>query len=158
MSSSSQLALHHLRFAYEPAAWALEIPALAFGGEPICAIVGPNGSGKSTLLKVAAGLLVPGAGMVELNGRPVAKMRRPALARRLGYLPQECPALFDYTVAQVAAMGRHAHGGVLEMSNPGDRDAVARALAEAGLDTMRSRPLSHLSGGERRRVWLASAL
>ncbi|HPC19023.1 MAG: ABC transporter ATP-binding protein [Kiritimatiellae bacterium] len=158
MSSSSQLALHHLRFAYEPAAWALEIPALAFGGEPICAIVGPNGSGKSTLLKVAAGLLVPGAGMVELNGRPVAKMRRPALARRLGYLPQECPALFDYTVAQVAAMGRHAHGGVLEMSNPGDRDAVARALAEVGLDTMRSRPLSHLSGGERRRVWLASAL
>jgi iron complex transport system ATP-binding protein len=55
-------------------------------------------------------------------------------------------------------MGRHAHGGVLEMSNPGDRDAVARALAEVGLDTMRSRPLSHLSGGERRRVWLASAL
>ena len=158
MSSSSQLALHNLRFAYESAAWSLDIPSLAFGAEPLCGIVGPNGSGKSTLLKLAAGLLAPGEGAVELHGRSVARMRRLEIARQLGYLPQECPAMFDYAVEQVVAMGRHAHGGVLEMSDAADRDAVARALADVGLEALRHRPLSHLSGGERRRAWLASAL
>ena len=158
MSSSSQLALHNLRFAYESAAWTLEIPSLSFGAEPLCGIVGPNGSGKSTLLKLAAGLLVPGEGAVELNGRSVARMRRLDVARQLGFLPQECPALFDYSVEQVVAMGRHAHGGVLEMSNAADREAVARALNDVGLEALRQRPLSHLSGGERRRAWIASAL
>ena len=158
MNASCQLALSSIRFAYESAAWSLDISALSFGTEPLCAIVGPNGSGKSTLLKVAAGLLAPGEGTVALNGQPLERMRRISLARQLGYLPQECPALFDYTVAQVAAMGRHAHGGVLELLNPGDREAVARALADVGLDQVPHRRLSCLSGGERRRAWLASAL
>lgn len=121
-------------------------------------MVGPNGSGKSTLLKLAAGLLSPRAGDVALNGNPLASMPRRAIARRLGFLPQECPALFDYTVEQVVAMGRHAHGGVLELSASGDREAVARALDDVQLEALRHRPLSHLSGGERRRAWIASAL
>jgi iron complex transport system ATP-binding protein len=158
MSSSSQLALRNLRFAYEPDAWTLAVSALSFGGEPLCGLVGPNGSGKSTLLKIAAGLLPPGAGTVEWGGQPLAGMRRRPIAQRIGFLPQECPVLFDYTVEQVAAMGRHAHGGVLEMTRPGDRAAVERALMDVGLEALRRRPLSHLSGGERRRAWLASAL
>ena len=158
MGTQAELALRAVRFAYEPSAWTLAVPALVWGAEPLCGIVGPNGSGKSTLLKLAAGLLAPGEGAVELNGRSVARMRRLEIARQLGYLPQECPAMFDYAVEQVVAMGRHAHGGVLEMSDAADRDAVARALADVGLETLRHRPLSHLSGGERRRAWLASAL
>ncbi len=158
MSFFGQLELRNLRFTYESDAWELRIPALSFGRETVCGIVGPNGSGKSTLLKIAAGLLPPREGEVELDGRPLARMRRMEIARRLGFLPQECPALFDYTVEQVVAMGRHAHGGVLEMDAPGDREAVARALADVGLEALRHRPLSHLSGGERRRAWIASAL
>ena len=153
-----KLTLQAVRFGYEAGAWELCIPALALGGEPICGIVGPNGSGKSTLLKLAAGLLAPGEGAVELNGRALARMHRLDVARQLGFLPQECPALFDYTVEQVVAMGRHAHGGVLEMSNAADREAVARALGDVGLEALRQRPLSQLSGGERRRAWIASAL
>jgi iron complex transport system ATP-binding protein len=99
-----------------------------------------------------------GDGAVELGGQPLARMRRLQIARRLGYLPQECPALFDYAVEQVVAMGRHAHGGVLELSAAADREAVDRALADVGLAALRQRPLSQLSGGERRRAWLASAL
>ena len=158
MGPHAELALTAVRFGYEAGTWELRIPALAFGGEPLCGIVGPNGSGKSTLLKLAAGLLAPGDGVVELNGRSIARQRRRDVARQLGFLPQECPALFDYTVEQVVAMGRHAHGGVLEMSNAGDREAVARALADTQLEPLRHRPLSHLSGGERRRAWIASAL
>ena len=158
MRTPAELELRSIRFGYEPSAWELQIPALMLGHEPVCGIVGPNGSGKSTLLKLAAGLLSPAAGAVSLNGRPLARMRRGAIARVLGFLPQECPALFDYTVEQVAAMGRHAHGGVLEMSAPGDREAVARALEAVQLEPLRQRRLSHLSGGERRRAWIASAL
>lgn len=158
MRTQAELALAAVRFSYEAGAWELQVSALALGGEPLCGIIGPNGSGKSTLLKVAAGLLRPAAGEVSLNGRPLARRRRADIARVVGYLPQECPVLFDYTVEQVAAMGRHAHGGVLEMTAPGDREAVARALAAVNLEPLRNRRLSQLSGGERRRAWLASAL
>ena len=158
MRAQAELALKAVRFGYETDAWELCIPALAFGGEPVCGIVGPNGSGKSTLLKLAAGLLFPGEGTAALNGISLTHIRRAVLARALGFLPQECSVLFDYTVEQVVAMGRHAHGGVLEMAAPGDREAVARALADTGLEALRRRPLSHLSGGERRRAWIASAL
>lgn len=158
MHAQAELALKAVRFGYGADAWELSIPTLAFGGVPVCGIVGPNGSGKSTLLKIAAGLLEPQAGAVVLDGMPLARMKRAAIARVLGFLPQECPVLFDFTVEQVAAMGRHAHGGVLEMTAPGDRKAVARALADAGLEALRHRPLSQLSGGERRRAWIASAL
>ena len=158
MISSCQLALRSIRFGYETEGWELQISSLAFGGEPVCGIAGPNGSGKSTLLKIAAGLLAPQKGTVDLNGQPLSRMPRRSIARVLGFLPQECPALFDYTVEQVVAMGRHAHGGVLEMPAPGDREAVERALADVSLESLRHRPLSRLSGGERRRAWIASAL
>lgn len=158
LNFTGQLVLNSVRFGYDRGGWELRIPALAFGGEPLCGIVGPNGSGKSTLLKLAAGLVAPGEGAVALDGRPLARMRRLEIARRLGFLPQECPVLFDYTVEQVAAMGRYAHGGVLEMSSAADRQAVARAVHDVGLEALRQRPLSHLSGGERRRAWIASAL
>jgi len=158
MHTQAELVLGSIRFAYEPGGWELQIPALSLGLEPLCGIVGPNGSGKSTLLKIAAGMLAAPEGRVTLNDHSLASMHRGVIARILGFLPQECPALFDYTVQQVAAMGRHAHGGVLELSTLGDAEAVARALDAVGLESLRHRPLSHLSGGERRRAWIASAL
>jgi len=158
MRTQAELVLSSIRFAYETAGWELRIPSLSLGSGSLCGIIGPNGSGKSTLLKLSAGLLLPSEGRVTLNGNPLDSMQRKAIARILGFLPQECPVLFDYTVQQVAAMGRHAYGGVLELSNPGDAEAVARALDAVGLESFRHRPLSHLSGGERRRAWIASAL
>ena len=132
MRAQAELALKAVRFGYGAGAWELSIPALAFGGEPVCGIVGPNGSGKSTLLKIAAGLLPPGEGTAALNGIPLAHIRRAALARALGFLPQECAVLFDYTVEQVAAMGRHAHGGVLEMTAPKQDDTVSGVVEILG--------------------------
>ncbi len=158
MHTQAELVLRSIRFAYETGEWECSVPSLTLGTESMCGMVGPNGSGKSSLLKLAAGLLSPQEGDVSLNGESLASMRRLAVARVVGFLPQECPALFDYTVEQVTAMGRHAHGGVLEMSAPGDAEAVKRALNAVGLESLRYRPLSHLSGGERRRAWIASAL
>jgi len=158
LNSAGQLVLNAIRFEYESAAWTLAVPTLTLGSEPLCAIIGPNGSGKSTLLKVAAGLLRPATGEARWQGRRVVDYPRRILAQQVGYLPQECPVLFDYTVEQVVAMGRHAHGGVLELTTPADRVAVDRALADVRLADYRQRRLSQLSGGERRRAWLAAAL
>ncbi|NLG34122.1 MAG: ABC transporter ATP-binding protein [Lentisphaerae bacterium] len=158
MDPQAELVLEAVRFGYAPGGWTLEIPSLVLGREALCGIIGPNGAGKSTLLKLAAGLIAPDAGRIRMNGRELARMRRKILARHLGFLPQECPALFDYAVEQVVAMGRHAHGGVLELEAPGDIAAVSRALDAVRMEPFRPRRLSQLSGGERRRVWLASAL
>lgn len=155
---NAPLRLEQVRWAYPAASWELEIPQLALGNEPFCAIIGPNGAGKSTLLKIAAGLLKPTVGGVFLHKNAIFSLKRREIARKLGYLPQECPALFDYTVAQLAALGRHAHGGTLDLPHAGDRAAVERALATVGLENMKNRPISQLSGGERRRAWLAAAL
>ena len=158
MGAQAELALEAVRFAYASGAWELDVPALAFGGEATCGIVGPNGSGKSSLLKIAAGLMRPLRGTARLDGRSLARLGRRQIARELAFLPQECPALFDYAVEQVAAMGRHAHGGLLDASAPDDAAAVARALDAVRLEALRKRKLSQLSGGERRRAWLAAAL
>ncbi len=158
MQPAPQLELQSIRFGFEPNAWELRIPELVLGGEGICGVVGPNGAGKSSLLKLGAGLLSPSEGRVRLDGRPVRRLRRRDLARRLGYLPQEVPVLFDYTVAQVAAMGRHAHGGGLGLDAAGDIAAVTRALDAVQMEPFRHRRFSQLSGGERRRAWLAAAL
>jgi ABC-type cobalamin/Fe3+-siderophores transport system ATPase subunit len=152
-----RLELSGVRHAYAPGGWELAVDSLSLGGEGLCGVVGPNGSGKSTLLRVAAGLLAPREGAATIDGRSLVQFRRKALARELGYLPQECPSLFDYSVEQVAAMGRHAHGGLLDAAEPGDAAAVTRALEAVQLEPLRRRVLSQLSGGERRRAWLACA-
>lgn len=158
MGARAELALESIRFGYGVGDWELRVSRLHFGGEAVCGIVGPNGSGKSTLLKIAAGLERPRHGEARLNGRPVQRMRRREVALELGYMPQESPATFDYEVGQVVAMGRHAHGGGLEPEKAEDVAAVARALDAVKLEPFRRRRLSQLSGGERRRAWVAAAL
>ncbi|MDR0993915.1 MAG: ABC transporter ATP-binding protein [Verrucomicrobiota bacterium] len=155
---SLELTLRSIRFAYAEGTWAMDVPSLSLGGDSLCAVVGPNGSGKSTLLKIAVGLLPPQEGRVIWNGVPVGGISRRLLARSLGFLPQESAPLFDYTVEQVAALGRHAYGAGLEATAPEDRAAVDCALDAVELTALRRRRLSHLSGGERRRAWIASAL
>jgi iron complex transport system ATP-binding protein len=153
------LRLDRVRFAYPDAAWALRVEAFALQPGTCTGVVGPNGSGKSTLLKLAAGVLTPDAGDVRIDGVPLASLRRREIALRLGYLPQEAPALYDFTVGEVAAMGRYAHqGGGLGLATARDAEAVADALRAVALDGLVDRPLSHLSGGERRRALIASVL
>lgn len=152
------LKAEHIRFAYESGAWSLAIDELTLGKERMVCIVGPNGSGKSTLLRLFAGLVEPASGTIMLDGRPLSKMSRRAIARRIGFLPQESPSLFDYTVEEVVMMGRYVHGEGLGAVTPQDRRVVAHALECVNIAELRNRPLSHLSGGERRRALIASVL
>ncbi len=154
----SRLTLENVTFAYAENGWALHVPHLELGAERITCIVGPNGSGKSSLLRLAAGLLPPHSGTLSLAGTPLSGLSRRRIARDIGFLPQESPPLFDFTVESVVCMGRYAHVHAMGLLTENDNQAVDAALRAVALTGFRDRELSHLSGGERRRALIASVL
>lgn len=121
-------------------------------------ILGPNGSGKTTLLKVLAGTLSPSRGHAELDGRPVSTWSRRDVARQVAYVPQDTQTAFDFTVLDIALMGRFPHLGTFALEGPTDLATARRALEATGTGAFEDRMFSTLSGGERQRVVIASAL
>jgi cobalamin transport system ATP-binding protein len=122
------------------------------------AIVGPNGAGKSTLLKVAAGSLRPWHGSIKLLGRPLASYRRRELARLVATVAQENQVAFRFTVLEIVLMGRAPHLGSFHLENDRDLAAAHAAMERFELLDLAHRPINELSGGERKRVFLARAL
>ncbi|MBI3262823.1 MAG: iron chelate uptake ABC transporter family permease subunit [Acidobacteria bacterium] len=121
-------------------------------------VLGPNGSGKSTLLGLMAGTLHPSSGRVTLDGDDVRAVTRRSLARRLSYVPQETRLAFEYSVMEVALMGRYPHLSTLQLEGPGDVAIVREALSATGTAHLEARPFRTLSGGEKQRVIIAAAL
>ena len=128
----------------------LEIP-----GGSLVAIFGPNGGGKSTLLKLIADLIQPWAGTVEVLGEPAGRA-----AQRIAYVPQAelVDWSFPVSVWDVAMMGRYPRLGPWRRPGPADHDAVAAALDRVGMGKLRSSQIGSLSGGQRRRAFLARAI
>jgi iron complex transport system ATP-binding protein len=129
---------------------------VARGG--ITGVLGPNGSGKTTLLRILSGSLAPSDGEVLLDGQPIGRLARRALARRLAVVPQEIHPVFDYTVLDLALMGRYAHLGPFAFESAADLRATRLALAATGTADLECRHFDTLSGGEKQRVVIASAL
>jgi iron complex transport system ATP-binding protein len=125
-------------------------------GEHLC-LLGENGAGKSTLLRLCAGLVRPSAGQVLLGDTPVSALRRPQIARRMAYLPQDSPQLFSFSSLEVVLMGRYIHA-TSAFEAPADLAAAEQALSATDCLHLRDRPYNRLSGGERRRVALSRAL
>jgi iron complex transport system ATP-binding protein len=124
----------------------------------IVGILGPNGSGKTTLLRLLAGTRQPQRGAVTLDETPLPTLARVELARRMAVVPQETHLAFDYTVHEVAMMGRYAHLGAFQIEGPADMAIVDDALAATGTLIFKDRPFATLSGGEKQRVVIAAAL
>lgn len=121
----------------------------------LVAVVGPNGGGKSTLLKLVAGLLQPWAGTISvLGGRPGEH------ARSVAYVPQAEAVDWGFPVAasDVVMMGRYPRLGPFRRPGTADHAAVAGALEQVGMTEFARRQIGALSGGQRRRVFLARAL
>jgi iron complex transport system ATP-binding protein len=130
--------------------------AIEHGG--VVGILGPNGSGKTTLLRILAGMLRPEAGTVTLNGVSLTSIPRSALARSIAVVPQETHLAFDYSVLEIALMGRYPHLGTFELEGPRDVAMAREALAATGTAALERRLFATLSGGEKQRVVIASAL
>ncbi|MFH9087918.1 ABC transporter ATP-binding protein [Streptomyces sp. NPDC017673] len=128
---------------------------LAVDSGTFVGLVGPNGSGKSTLLRTVYRALRPTAGTVRLDGDDLHALDPRAAARALAALPQESSAEFDFTVAEVVAMGRLPHRGRTAAS---DREICARAMDRTGVAHLADRGFAGLSGGEKQRVLIARAL
>jgi iron complex transport system ATP-binding protein len=124
----------------------------------ITGLLGPNGCGKTTLLKLLAGIVAPASGTVTLDGTALDTLSRRAVAKRIAVVPQETHPAFDYTALEMVLMGRHPHLGTFQLEGPADLALAYQALDATGTAHLSDRAYMTLSGGEKQRVVIASAL
>ncbi|MHA7281723.1 metal ABC transporter ATP-binding protein [Arthrobacter sp. TMS2-4] len=123
----------------------------------ICGLIGVNGSGKSTLFTSLMGLLTPQAGSMELFGTSIARARKSGL---VAYMPQSegVDWTFPVSVADVVGMGLYGRLGTARRLRAADRAAVDDAIERVGLSELRRRQIGQLSGGQRKRVFIARSI
>ena len=136
----------------------IEAVSATLEGGALIGIIGPNGAGKSTLAKAILGLLPLSAGRVSIDGRDIAVIDRPLLARTIAYLSQGQTLHWPLSVERLIGLGRLPYLAPLSRLRPKDADAIDRAIARADVGHLRQRIATELSGGERARVLLARAL
>ena len=136
---------------------ALKDMSFALHGGTITGLVGVNGSGKSTLFKAIMGFVRPTRGAIRIAGRPTSEALRQNM---VAYVPQseDVDWNFPVLVEDVVMMGRYGHMGFLRIPSKADRQQVAEALDRVGMSAFRTRQIGELSGGQKKRVFLARAL
>jgi manganese/iron transport system ATP-binding protein len=136
---------------------ALHGASFSLRGGTICALVGVNGSGKSTLFKSIMGFVNPGSGNVRINGQSVRNSLKQHI---VAYVPQaeEVDWNFPVSVADVVMMGRYGAMNFLRIPRAVDREAVEISLRRVGMWEFQKRQIGELSGGQKKRVFLARAL
>ena len=144
---------------------------VSIAGKPICnelsmkmqrgecwAILGGNGAGKTTLLHTFAGLRAADAGQIDFSGKLLEHWPRKLLSQKLGLLLQDSNDIFPSTVLETVMIGRHPHLKFWEMESQSDFDLARKALADVSLEDVQYRQVNTLSGGERRRLAIATLL
>src|SRR5437867_6548504 len=150
--------LHNLSFGYTSVPVLRDVSFDVASGEFVI-LLGPNGAGKSSLLKILAGLIQEHSGSAEFCGQPLARLRPVEIARRIAFVPQETHMVFPFTVQEIVMMGRLPHrafGAFLDSRMDTERTIEAMALTDTVM--LSGKRFNEISGGERQRVVLASAL
>jgi iron complex transport system ATP-binding protein len=147
-----------ISFAYRPGTPVLDGVSIDVERRSIVGLLGPNGSGKTTLLRIIARMLRPQSGRVRLDGAPIETYARRDLARRIAVVPQETHATFDFSALDIVLMGRYPHLGTFELEGIDDLKIAREALEATGTADLEHRRFETLSGGEKQRVVIASAL
>jgi len=129
-----------------------------FGPGELVAILGRNGSGKTLTLHTLAGLRQPQSGAVSLNGVTLGNLGRREIARHLGLLMQDTEDAFTTTALEAVLIGRHPHLALWQWEGAEDERIARAALARVDMADAADRNTSSLSGGEQRRVAIASLL
>lgn len=136
---------------------ALYDASLSLPAGSICGLVGMNGAGKSTLFKALTGFVRPVRGRIRINGLTVREAQR---HQSVAYVPQNegIDPQFPVSVWDVVMMGRYGAMNLLRIPRQSDRVAVRDALERVDLLDFANRPLAVLSGGQRKRAFLARAI
>jgi iron complex transport system ATP-binding protein len=151
------LEVQHVSYAYGDVSAVRDV-SLHIGDRQLVALTGPNGSGKSTLLKIVARVFTPNAGEVSFEQKPLPQWPAKAYARRVGYLPQDPDPGFPMRAIDVVVSGRAPYLGRFAWETDRDWEEAARALALCDAEHLADRYLDEMSGGERKRVFLARVL
>ena len=144
---------------------------VSIAGKPICndldvemqrgecwTILGGNGAGKTTLLHTFAGLRTADEGQIDFADKLLEHWPRKLLSQKLGLLLQDSNDIFPSTVLETVMIGRHPHLKFWEMESQSDFDIARQALADVSLEDVQDRQVNTLSGGERRRLAIATLL
>jgi manganese/iron transport system ATP-binding protein len=156
-STVASLDVDGVSVTYPNGSLALERATFRLAGGTIAGLVGPNGAGKSTLFKAIMGFVRPSEGRVLISGRAPLEAQKVGL---VAYVPQveEVDWTFPVLVEDVVTMGRYGHMGFLRIASRRDREIVDAALDRVGMAAFRKRQIGELSGGQRKRVFLARAI
>ena len=149
--------IRNLNFSYGTDLVLKNITFSATAGEFI-AIIGPNGAGKSTLIKLMDGILVSGGSDIYLEEKTLTDYSRKELARKIAYLPQDSKFAFSYTVKDVVMMGRFPYLKGVFAYTAEDIRVVKDIMTLMEINHFETRYFNELSGGEKQRVLIASAL
>ncbi|MEH2213923.1 metal ABC transporter ATP-binding protein [Nostoc sp.] len=153
---STSIDVENLTVAYHGKV-ALHGASLQIQAGSISGLVGMNGSGKSTLFKAIMGFLKPVTGRVLINGLPIKTVQKKSL---VAYVPQseEVDWNFPVSVHDVVMMGRYGYMNILRIPSANDQRVVRESLERVQMWSMRDRQIGELSGGQKKRAFLARAL
>ncbi len=152
------LRIENASFAYDGADAVRSVTLEVGGSGSLVALAGPNGSGKSTLLKMIARVLRPRSGEILFDGKKLSDWPARDYATKIGYLPQEIDATFPMRAIDVVVSGRAAYLGRFSWETSSDYAKAEEALDTCDASHLAGRFLDEMSGGERKRVFLARVL
>lgn len=146
-----------LRFSYGERPVLRDVSFTAEPGELI-ALLGPNGAGKSTLMRCMLGFLKNYTGQIRIDGQEICQLSRGALSKKVAYIPQSAPAVFNYSVLDTVLMGATNSIGMIGSPGAEHERRAMETLESLGVAHLAKRGCEELSGGERQLVLLARAL
>lgn len=156
-NTTPSLIVDDITVTYNNGHTAIYNTSFTLAGGTICALVGINGSGKSTLFKSIIGMVRPISGSIAIDHEPVSLALR---KNRVAYVPQteDVDWNFPVLVSDVVMMGRYGKMSFLRIPSEKDKSQVANALERVKLSHLAQRQIGELSGGQKKRVFLARAL
>lgn len=155
--NSELMATENISFTYETSQ-VLKNLSVSVQKKDFIGLIGPNGSGKSTLLKVMGGILIADSGSVQFKNISVSKINKKIFAQSVSWIPQDHPMVFPFKVSEIVMMGRHPYLSALSFESEEDFNITQRAMETTKTSQFSDRYFNEISGGEKQRVMIASAL
>jgi iron complex transport system ATP-binding protein len=155
--NSNLMQLEKISFTYEVLPVIKDL-SISIQEQDLIGIIGPNGSGKSTLLKIMGALLKPDSGSIQFNETQLSKINKKHFAQSVSWIPQDHPMVFPFKVSEIVLMGRHPYLSPLSFESEEDLEISHRAMESTMTSQFADRYFNEISGGEKQRVMIASAL